>query len=171
MLRFHKNKVCIRPAWRTYHANTDILELKKLIENKEMLLLRWYKLSVSIHSLPVANRNWPRRDTVVQSVENISSSLAPLAQIELTSLSYQLICHRNCDFMTPPTVTIKWLPKALKYSNNSNVEILLGGGGGRAKVWTWRGGGHCLKDKPAVAPCSVASLFNTTDLFSTSLAE
>lgn len=170
MLRFHKNKVCIRPAWRTYHASADAPELKKLIENKEMLLLRWYKLSLSIHSLPVANRNWPRRDTVVQSVENISSSSAPLAQIELTTLSYQLICHRNCDFMTPPTVTIKWLPKALKYSINSNMEILQGGGLG-VKVWTFCGGEHCLKDKPAVAPCSAASLFNTTDLFSTSLAE
>lgn len=72
-----------------------------------MLLLRWSKLFEGFHSLPAANRKWPRWDTVGQSVENISSSSAPLAQIELTSLSYQLICHRNCDFMTPPTVTIK----------------------------------------------------------------
>lgn len=168
MLRFNKNKVYIRPAWRTHHASVDILDLKKLIENEEMLLLHCYKLAVRIHSLPVANRNWPWWDTVVQSIEHISSSSAPLAQIELTSLLYQVICHRNCDSMRPPTVTIKWLPKALKYSINSNMEILRGGGAAGVNIL---GSEHCCGDKPAMAPCSAGSLFNTTDLFSTSLAE
>lgn len=168
MLRFNKNKVYIRPAWRTHHASIDNLDLKKLIENEEMLLLHCYKLAVSIHSLPVANRNWPWWDTVVQSIGHISSSSAPLAQIELTSLSYQVICHRNCDSMRLPTVTIKWLPKALKYSINSNMEILRGGGAAGVNIL---GSEHCCGDKPAMAPCSAGSLFNTTDLFSTSLAE
>lgn len=137
MLRFHKNKVCIRPAWRTYRASTDILGLEKLLENKEMLLLRWYKLFVGIHSVPVANWNRPRWDTVVQSVENISSCSAPLAPIEPPSLSHPLICHRNCDFMTPPTVTIKWLPKALKYSIKQQYGNTAKGTGGRGVNILW----------------------------------